>query len=87
MPRTQIYLDEDLLAVLKLIARERRSTVSDLIRGTLRDKYLDHKAERAQILLYGVGAWGDRVDMGDSTAYVRGLRKGTRAAKLSRLSE
>jgi predicted transcriptional regulator len=85
--RTQIYLDEDLLRVLKMIARQRRSTVSDIIRSALRDKYLEHKADRAQILLSAVGAWGDREELGDSTAYVRGLRKGTRAARLSRLSE
>lgn len=87
MTRTQIYLDADLLKVLKTIAKQRRSTVSDLIRSTLRDKYLEHKADRAQILLSAVGAWGDREDLGDSTAYVRGLRKGTRAARLSRLAE
>ena len=87
MRRTQIYLDEDLLTVLKMIAKQRRSTVSDLIRGTLRERYLDHKADRAQILLSAVGAWGDRKELGDSTEFVRGLRKGTRATRLSRLSE
>ena len=80
-------MDEDLLKVLKTIAKQRRSTVSDLIRSTLRDKYLDHRADRAQILLSAVGAWGDREDLGESTAYVRGLRKGPRAARLSRIIE
>ncbi len=87
MVRTQIYLDADLLKVLRTIAKQRRSTVSDLIRSTLRDKYLEHRLDRAQVMLSAVGAWGDREDLGDSTAYVRALRKGTRAARLSRLAE
>ena len=87
MTRTQIYLDADLLKILKTIAKRRRSTVSELIRSTLRNRYLDHNADRAQIMLSAVGAWGDRKDLGDSTDYVRGLRKGLRATRLSRLSE
>ncbi len=87
MTRTQIYLDADLLKVLKTIAKRRRSTVSDLVRDALREKYLEHRPDRAQILLSAVGAWGDRKDLGDSTAHVRGLRKGTRAGRLSRLTK
>jgi Arc/MetJ family transcription regulator len=87
MKRTQIYLDEDVLKVLKTIAKQRRSTVSDLVRGALREKFLEHRPDRAQVLLSVVGAWGDRKDLGDSTDFVRGMRKGTRAARLSRLSE
>jgi len=30
-----------------------------------------------------MGAWGDGGDLGDSTAYVRGLPQGSRAASVS----
>jgi Arc/MetJ family transcription regulator len=87
MRRTQIYLDDDLLKILQAIAKQRRSTVSDLVRNSLREKYLDQRPDRHQILQSVVGGWGDRDDLGDSTDFVRNIRKGTRRTRLSRLSE
>jgi len=84
MKRTQIYLDDDLLKLIQSIATARRTTVSGLVRGALREKYLTHKPDREQILLAGIGAWGDRKDLGDSTGFVGRLRKGARAARLKR---
>ena len=80
MKRTQLYLDERLLDVLKVHARISKSSVSDLVAQTLRDKYLSPR--RIEILMSMVGLWKNREDIGDSTEYVRKLRKDRRSERI-----
>lgn len=80
MKRTQLYLDERLLDVLKVQARISKSTVSDVVTQVLREKYLSPK--RIEILKSMVGLWKDREDIGDSTEYVRKLRKNRRSERI-----
>jgi hypothetical protein len=80
MKRTQLYLDEQLWEVMKVHARISRSTVSDLVRRALRDKYLSPR--RAERLKSMIGLWKDRTDIGDPTEYVRKLRKDRRSERI-----
>ena len=79
MKRTQLYLDERLLDVLKVQARISKSTVSDVVTQVLREKYLSPR--RIEILKSLVGLWKDRDKIGDSTEYVRKLRKNRRSER------
>lgn len=84
MKRTQLYLEDDLWKTLHVIARQSRSTVSELVRKALRDKYLDNAAGRKEALLSAVGLWRDRTDLPDTQTYVRSLRKGNRLQRISK---
>ena len=79
MKRTQLYPDERLLDVLKVQARISKSTVSDVVTQVLREKYLSPR--RIEILKSLVGLWKDRDKIGDSTEYVRKLRKNRRSER------
>ena len=84
MRRTQLYIEDDVWKTLHILARQSRTTVSELVRKALREKYLGDAAERKEALLSAVGLWGDRPDLPDTQAYVRGLRKGDRLKRLAR---
>jgi len=79
MVRTQLFLDEELHARLKALARKQGRTVSELARETLR-RALDRspQEEEARTLKGIFGLWRDRKDIGSTDAYVRKLRRGTR---------
>jgi hypothetical protein len=79
MKRTQIYLDEELINILKIESKLRKKKVSMLIRETLRAKYLN-KEKRIVLLDKAAGIWKDR-DF-DTNEYVRGLRKSKRLKEL-----
>jgi hypothetical protein len=80
--RTQLYLDENLWEALHTQARIRKTTISDLVREAIREKYkLDPEARR-RALMGIVVIWKDRDDIGDPDEYVRKLRRGTRMKRL-----
>lgn len=81
--RTQLYLDEDLWQVLHARARREDTTVSDLVRQAVRERYLGSLASRKAAMQAAVGIWKDRADIGDTEDYVRGLRGGTRLKRLA----
>ena len=79
MVRTQLFLDEELHARLKTLARKQGRTVSALVRETLNRSFgSGTQDERARTLEAIVGLWRDRKDIGSTDAYVRRLRRGTR---------
>ena len=78
MKRTQLYLDEDIWKALQIQARQTRTSVSELIRRAVRDKYLGSSANRRKAMQAWVGIWKDRKDLPSTEAYVRQLRKGGR---------
>lgn len=82
MRRTQLYLEDDLWKTLHILARQSRSTVSELVRNALREKYLDDAGKRKEALLSAVGLWKDRTDLPDTQTYVRNLRKGNRLNRI-----
>lgn len=80
--RTQLYLDEGMLKLLKIRARQHGCTVSDLVREALREKYLPDAESRRRALESMVGLWKDRTDLPDTEEYVRELRRGNRIERL-----
>ena len=84
MKRTQLYLHEDIWKVLHIRSRQRRTSISDLVRQAVREKYGSSPVDRRQAMQGLVGMWKEREDLPDSTAYVRRLRKGKRLGSIAR---
>lgn len=82
MVRTQLYLDEELHARLKALARKQGRTVSDLVRDGLARVYATAGVdERLSSLRAIEGLWRDRDDIGEAHEYVRRLRRDTRSRR------
>jgi Arc/MetJ family transcription regulator len=82
--RTQLYLDEDLWTTLRLRSRQEGTTVSELVRKAVRERYLGKSDERKRAMQAFVGIRKDRSDMNDPESYIRELRRGSRLERLSR---
>ena len=78
MKRTQLYLQEDIWKALHIRSRQQRTSISELVRQAVRDKYGSSSARRRQAMEALVGMWKDRQDLPDPETYVRRLRKGKR---------
>jgi hypothetical protein len=83
MRRTQLYLDDDLWKALHARARSEQTTISDLVRQAIRERYLGSLTARKAAMQAVVGIWKDRSEIGDTKAYIRGLRRGTRLKRLT----
>jgi plasmid stability protein len=83
MRRTQLYLDDDLWNALHVRARNAGTTISELVREAIRERYLGKLDERKAAMEAAVGLWKDRQDIGGSAAYVRKLRRGNRLRRIS----
>lgn len=78
MVRTQLYLDEAIHRRLQALARRQGRTLSELVREALTRAYGKPDADARDTTLRAIeGLWRDRDDIGDSTAYVRRLRRDT----------
>jgi len=82
--RTQLYLEEDVWKVLQIMARQTGTSISDLVRKAVRERYVASKANREQVLMSVVGLWKDRSDLPETDTYIRRLRKGSRLGRLAR---
>jgi hypothetical protein len=76
-------LDDDLWAALHSRARREDTTISDLVRQAVRERYLGSLTARKTAMQAVVGIWKDRTDIGNTKAYVRGLRRGNRLKRLA----
>jgi Ribbon-helix-helix protein, copG family len=83
MRRTQLYLNEDIWKALHIRSRQQGSSISELVRQAVREKYGSSPAARGQAMQALVGIWKDRRDLPDSETYVRRLRKGKRLARIA----
>jgi hypothetical protein len=83
MKRTQLYLHEDTWKALHIRSRQQGTTISELVRQAVRDKYGSSPAGRRQAMLSLVGLWKNRKDLPDSESYVRRLRKGKRLRRIA----
>jgi hypothetical protein len=83
MKRTQLYLHEDIWKALHIRSRQQRTTISELVRQAVRDKYGSSPANRRQAMQAIVGLWKNRKDLPDTQTYVRRLRKGNRFRRLA----
>jgi hypothetical protein len=80
--RTQLYLDDQLWSVLHVQARSQGTTVSELVREAVRDRYLGNLDERKVAMQGIVGIRKGRAEKLDAVEQVRALRKGHRLERL-----
>jgi len=84
MRRTQLYLHEDTWNTLHRQAKKRRTSISELVRQAVREKYAGSAVNRLEAMQAFVGIWADRADLRNTRAYVRRLRRGKRLKRVAR---
>ncbi len=82
MRRTQLYLDDDLWHALHARARSRKTTVSELVREAVRERYLGKRDEQTKAMQEFVGIRKESSQPVDAVEYVRSLRRGDRLQRL-----
>jgi Arc/MetJ family transcription regulator len=82
MRRTQLYIDDDLWGALRIRSQQAGTSVSELVRQAVREKYASGHANRQQAMRALAGIWNDRADLVDTDVYLRELRRGTRLRRL-----
>ena len=80
--RTQLYLEDDLWAALHAKALLEGSTISELVRVAVRERYLGNLEERRAAMMGIVGLWKDRDDLEDTESFIRNLRDDDRRERL-----
>jgi hypothetical protein len=83
MKRTQLYLDEDLWGALHARARSQRTTISELVRIAVRERYCESQDQRMKAMQAFVGIQKQNSDRMDAVETVRKLRQGDRLGRLS----
>lgn len=69
-------------SVLKIRARQTGTTMSDLVRQAVTEKFLSGAEERHRALRAIAGMWADRKDIPDTADLVREMRRDSRASRL-----
>lgn len=85
MRRTQLYLDDQLWEALHSLARSQNTTVSELVRQAVRDRYLGNLEQRRQAMEQFVGSRLTTSEAVDASEEVRTLRRGSRLDRLAQL--
>ena len=77
-----MYLDDQLWGALHARARREKTTVSELVRQAVRERYLgDHEQRRVAMQRF-VGVRKGRAERVDSLGEIRRLRRGSRIDRL-----
>jgi hypothetical protein len=82
LKRTQLYLDEDVWNALKARARAMNTTISELVREAVRERYVGKFDQRRKAMLAFAGARKDLDDSADTEGYLRALRRGDRVERV-----
>ena len=82
MRRTQLYLDDQLWHALHARARSQKTTVSELVREAVRERYLGRRDEQIKAMQEFIGIRRGSSAVLDSAEYVRRLRRGDRLDRL-----
>lgn len=82
MRRTQLYLDQDLWTTLHARARTEKTTISELVREAVRERYLGKFDQRTQAMAAFVGIRKQGSGTEDAVEIVRTLRRGHRLRRL-----
>lgn len=78
MKRTQLYISDEVFEILNVLARQRKKTISELVREAIRKTYIQKKSlDPIEVINQASGLWRDRKDI-KSGAYVRKLRRDRR---------
>ena len=83
MKRTQLYIDEEMARILDTLSRQKGITVSELVRESLRERYMQSKEiDKVELARTLAGVWKNREDLKSIRSIVRKLRKGSRLKRL-----
>ncbi len=82
MRRTQLYLDDHLWKALHAHAHRRHTTISELVREAIRERYFGESEERRKAMQAVIGIRQDRSGAPDASTEIRQLRKGSRLDRL-----
>lgn len=82
MRRTRLYLDDHLWSALHARARSQKTTVSELVREAIRDRYFGKQDERRKAMQEFVGIRMERSEPCDAVERVQNLRRGKRLEQL-----
>jgi hypothetical protein len=83
MRRTQLYLRENIWKTLHVRSRQQGTSISELVRQAVDEKFGSSPANRKEAMLALVGLRKQRRDLPDTATYVRKLRKGKRLRRIS----
>jgi len=79
MKRTQLYLDEEMAGMLETLSRQQGTTISELVRRSVREHYMPAKhLDKVSLARELSGIWRNREGLKDIDAAVRKLRSGSR---------
>ncbi len=84
MKRTQLYLDDHLWDALHNRAIAEQTTLSELVRQAVREKYFGNLDERRKAMQDFVGTQKDSSQSIPAGDYIRNLRRGSRLDQLRR---
>ena len=76
--RTQLYLDDHLWNALHACARSQKTTISELVRAAVRDRYLGKQEQRMKAMQEFVGTRKKPSEPPGAVKYVRSLRRSDR---------
>jgi hypothetical protein len=82
MRRTQLYLEDELWEALHAQADTQKTTVSDLVRQTLREHYCIDFEKRRKAMRDFIGSRADAPDDSDAVEQTRHLRRSDRLERL-----
>jgi Arc/MetJ family transcription regulator len=82
MRRTQLYLDDQLWTVLHARALSRKTTVSQLVREAIRERYLGDREQRMKAMKRVVGIRKGTDEPLDAVEYIQSLRRIDRLDRL-----
>ncbi len=83
MKRTQLYLDEEMARTLAALSRQKGTTVSELVRESVQEKYMSKKEiDKVSLARQLSGIWRKRKGLEGIDRTIRRLRKGTRLKRL-----
>jgi Arc/MetJ family transcription regulator len=78
MRRTQLYLDDQLWGALHARAQSEKTTVSELVRQAVRERYIGNLERRRAAMQSFVGIHKAHTEDRDARVEVRRLRRGRR---------
>ncbi|HOJ11008.1 MAG TPA: CopG family transcriptional regulator [Clostridiales bacterium] len=75
MERTQVYLDRSHKQELQKMAKEKRTTMAELVREAVVEYLAKSNEESEKKIINTKGLWADRTDITDSDSYVNEMRE------------
>ena len=82
MRRTQLYLDDQLWGALHARAQSEKTTISELVRQAVRERYIGNLERRRAVMQSFVGIRKAGGQDRDARLEVRRLRRGSRLERL-----